>query len=224
VRWDGTNGRLIQDSSILITDGGNLLLGNFADGTGKLQFPAATTSAGGLSFGAGEFFLFRAGTRLLSLDAPGGGCAMDFNNNGSRYLLLTNNGADSLVSATTGKLILKSGNADALTLDGSQTAKFQAGILFSNYNAQTGATYTIVATDTAVSLNHSGGTVITLGTATNGRTLMLRTISADAVTSASSNVVPLAGGAAGTAILAATAGKWAVLQGDGTNWQVIAGN
>ena len=38
------------------------------------------------------------------------------------------------------------------------------------------------------------------------------------VVSASSNVVPLTGGAAGTAILAATAGKWCTLVSDGTNW------
>jgi len=42
--------------------------------------------------------------------------------------------------------------------------------------------------------------------------------------SASSNVVPLVGGAAGTAILAATAGKWALAKSDGTNWQLMAGN
>lgn len=65
---------------------------------------------------------------------------------------------------------------------------------------------------------------LTLGTATNGRIIKVRTIQAQTVVSASSNVVPSVGGAAGTAILAATAGKWAELMGDGTNWQVIAAN
>jgi hypothetical protein len=51
--------------------------------------------------------------------------------------------------------------------------------------------------------------------------LMVRTIQAQTVVSASSDVVPVAGGAAGTAILAATAGKWALLQSDGTNWQIM---
>jgi hypothetical protein len=36
--------------------------------------------------------------------------------------------------------------------------------------------------------------------------------------------VPLAGGAAGTAILAATAGKWADISSDGTNWVIMASN
>ena len=57
-----------------------------------------------------------------------------------------------------------------------------------------------------------------------GRELTIRTIQAQTVVSASSNVVPLIGGAAGTAILAATAGKWALLKSDGTNWQIMAGN
>jgi len=37
-------------------------------------------------------------------------------------------------------------------------------------------------------------------------------------------LVALVGGAAGTAILAATAGKWADLQSDGTNWIIMASN
>lgn len=38
------------------------------------------------------------------------------------------------------------------------------------------------------------------------------------------NVVPMAGGAAGTAILAATAGKWVLLVSNGTNWLTQMGN
>ena len=56
------------------------------------------------------------------------------------------------------------------------------------------------------------------------RKVRIKTIAAYTVVSASSNVVPLAGGAAGTAILAATAGKWAELVSDGTNWVIMAAN
>ena len=38
---------------------------------------------------------------------------------------------------------------------------------------------------------------------------------------ASSNVVPQAGGAAGTAILLAVAGNWATMVSDGTNWVIM---
>lgn len=97
-------------------------------------------------------------------------------------------------------------------------------IFGSGPNIQTGATYSLVASDYQVTFNASGSATITLGTATAGRILWLRTIAAQTVVSASSNVVPLAGGSAGTAILSGTAGKWALLQGDGTNWNIIAGN
>jgi hypothetical protein len=54
-----------------------------------------------------------------------------------------------------------------------------------------------------------------------GRVVVLKTIQAQAINSASSNVVPLAGGAAGTAIVSGTAGNWAELVSDGTNWIIM---
>lgn len=90
----------------------------------------------------------------------------------------------------------------------------------------TAATYTVTATDYSITFNGSAGQTVTLPTpaASAGRWLVVRTIAAFAVASASANVVPLAGGAAGTALLAATAGKWAVLHCDGTAWQVMMAN
>lgn len=75
-------------------------------------------------------------------------------------------------------------------------------------------------------VNGGASVTVTLPTAANypGREITIRTIAAFTVVSASSNVVPLAGGAAGTAILAATAGKWATLASDGTNWQIMGAN
>ena len=54
------------------------------------------------------------------------------------------------------------------------------------------------------------------------RTLRLRTIQAFAVNSATSNVIPRTGGAAGSAILPATDGAWADVRSNGTNWEIIA--
>jgi hypothetical protein len=64
---------------------------------------------------------------------------------------------------------------------------------------------------------------VTLPTASSwtGREFTIKTIAAFTVISNASNVVPLAGGAAGTAILAATAGTWATLVSDGTNWIIM---
>lgn len=90
-----------------------------------------------------------------------------------------------------------------------------------NYTVDSGATK-----DSAIIFNGAGSLTITLPTASSfsGRILRIKTIAAQTVVSASSNVVPLVGGAAGTAILAATAGKWADLQSDGTNWIIMASN
>lgn len=84
--------------------------------------------------------------------------------------------------------------------------------------------FTLAATENWVICNGTGSITVTLPTASSwtGREVMIKTIAAQTVVSASSNVVPLAGGAAGTAILAATAGKWATLVSDGTNWVIMA--
>ena len=90
----------------------------------------------------------------------------------------------------------------------------------------TGASYTVLATDNYITANLAGTITLTLPAAASftGRILKVRTVTANTVVSASSNVVPLIGGAAGTAILSATAGKWAELVSDGAAWQIMSGN
>lgn len=87
-----------------------------------------------------------------------------------------------------------------------------------------GTTDTIAATDHDVI--YTKAITVTLPSAANfkGRELYLKVTAATAITSASSNVVPLASTTAGTAILAATAGKWCRLVSDGTNWVTMSGN
>lgn len=94
------------------------------------------------------------------------------------------------------------------------------------YRTGTAATDTVGSYDATITYNFAGTVTVTLpaASANPGRILNLRTITANTVISASSNVVPAAGGAAGTAILAGTAGKCATLQSDGTNWQIISAN
>ena len=88
------------------------------------------------------------------------------------------------------------------------------------------ADFTLGANENEVICNGSAAITVTLPAASGwvGRKVRIKTIAAFTVVSASSNVVPLAGGAAGTAILAATAGKYAELVSDGTNWVVMAAN
>ena len=72
--------------------------------------------------------------------------------------------------------------------------------------------------------NKSGSTcTVTLPTASAfpGGYLTFQNYQAQTLVSASSNVVPRAGGAAGTAILLAVAGNWATMVSDGTNWVIM---
>lgn len=73
----------------------------------------------------------------------------------------------------------------------------------------------------------SGNLTLTLPTATSwrGREIMVKNLrSSGTVISASSNVVPVDGTSAGTAILPAIAGSWATLVSNGTNWVTSNGS
>ena len=83
------------------------------------------------------------------------------------------------------------------------------------------ANFSVATTDVWVINNKSGSScTATLPTASSytGRTLRFQNYQAQTLISASSNVVPLVGGSAGTAILAAVAGDTCTLVSDGTNW------
>jgi len=86
------------------------------------------------------------------------------------------------------------------------------------------STYTVALADMA--LIFSVACTVTLPAAASfaGRVLTLKNIAAFAIISNASNVKPLATNTAGTAILAATAGKFAQLVSDGANWIVMMAN
>lgn len=109
------------------------------------------------------------------------------------------------------------------------TASLQASIdaLLPQAPVTKTADFTVGTTDRWLINNKSGSTcTATLPNASEytGRVLSFQNYQAQLLISASSNVVPLLGGSAGTAILAATAGKWATLVSDGTNWVVTQSN
>lgn len=94
------------------------------------------------------------------------------------------------------------------------------------------ASYTIDANkgtkglDRSIMVGYAAGTcTLTLpsGAEFIGRRLWISTRENQTVVSASANVTPLTGGT-GTAILAATAGKWAMMEYDGTTWGILANN
>jgi hypothetical protein len=94
---------------------------------------------------------------------------------------------------------------------------------YGNPQTITGSTFAPKEDDTFLICNRAGTITLTLPGASvfPGRELPLKTIQAQAVVSAASDVVPLTGTSAGTAILPATDGAWALLKSDGTNWVVM---
>jgi hypothetical protein len=86
------------------------------------------------------------------------------------------------------------------------------------------ADFTVAYNETWIINNKSGSTcVVTLpAAATNvGRYLTFQNNQDQNLVSASSNVVPQGGGAAGTAILLNVSGNWATLVSNGTNWVIM---
>lgn len=87
------------------------------------------------------------------------------------------------------------------------------------------ADFTLADTEGWIINNKSGSTcTVTLPAASAwaGRVVTFKNLQLQTLVSASSNVVPLIGGAAGTAILPGLVGAWATLVSDGTNWVVMA--
>jgi len=100
------------------------------------------------------------------------------------------------------------------------------GALFTTAPVTKTADFTVADTETVIINNKTGSacTATLPSAALNaGRILLMKTTQALALNSATSNVVPKAGGAASTAIATGTAGNWALLVSDGTNWVVMAG-
>ena len=86
-------------------------------------------------------------------------------------------------------------------------------------------TYSMLAADSSLIFTTTNCTLTLLSAASySGRILYVKNITANSVVSASSNVAPIGSATLGTAILAATAGKFAMLQSDGTNWIVMSAN
>lgn len=91
------------------------------------------------------------------------------------------------------------------------------------------ADFSLAATENWVINNKSGSTcTVTLPAASSwsGRSVVFKNMQPQTLVSASSNVVPIDGTTAGTAILLNVVGNWATLVSDGTNWIIMqaAGN
>jgi hypothetical protein len=132
---------------------------------------------------------------------------------------LTNDtkGAELAVNIADGKLFYKdTSNNVQILASGSEIYGGAPVTVASNYTVATNVTWVIN--------NKSGSSLtVTLPTASAnvGREITIQNYQAQTTISASSNVVPQGGGAAGTAILEAVIGNWATLVSNGTNWVIM---
>ncbi len=173
--------------------------------SGTTTFSAATvtvgTSTGTSTYGLGTGATTNGTTKTVNIGTAGV--------SGS----ITNINIGSAVSGATGKTSLNSEWTEANGFGASAPVTVNA------------ATHTVLPTSYSLIFSTTACVVTLPDPATfTGRILQLKNISAIAITSASANVVPLASASAGTAILSATAGKFARLQSDGTNWIVMMAN
>lgn len=151
---------------------------------------------------------------LIADNTLSGGSSVGINLNGNAGSIATVIEHDNIFSMT---LYAVSGTVTGLTL---KTSKRAAPTTI------TGATGSATPNVDTYIFDRAGTVTVTLPDATAylGRELLLRTIQAQLVNSAGSDVIPLTSATAGTAILPATDGAWCILKSDGTNWQTIAGS
>jgi hypothetical protein len=129
-------------------------------------------------------------------------------------------GSLDIASRTTGSLDIASRASGILNVSNGGT-----GLAVRPTVATKVADFTLANTEGWVINNKSGSTcTVTLPAASawSGRAVTFKNLQLQTLVSASSNVVPLIGGAAGTAILPSLVGAWATLVSDGTNWVIMA--
>lgn len=231
------NALVVEDSTnpdatpFVVNQNGQLVIGNIVSPFGSSLIsmfdPAATTAPP-----AQDFLKNRAGDIVQSGDGLGNIRYWGFdgvNNRQAANIATTVDGTPVTGTSMPGRVSINT------TPDGSITSLERlrvnsAGVVrIYNGSFSRGApvtktgNFTLADSENWLICNGAGSITATFPAASSwmGREIMIKTIAAQTVVSASSNVVPLAGGAAGTAILAASAGAWATLVSDGTNWVIM---
>ena len=210
------------------TTGAITLAGTLAIANGGTN-GSATPTAGAVSYGTGMAYGFTAaGTAGQVLTSAGAGVptwTTPTTGTVTSVSVVSANGfAGTVATATTTPAITLTTSVTGV-LKGNGTA-ISAAVVNTDYFAPSApvtktADFTVAATEVWLINNKSGSTcTVTLPTASSwtGRVLRFQNYQVRAVVSASSNVVPLTGGAAGTSILLASSGDSATLVSDGSNW------
>ena len=213
------------------TAGAITLAGTLAIANGGTN-GSATPTAYGVAYGDGAAYAFTAaGTTGQVLTATTGGAptwaAPATSGTVTSVSVVSANGfAGTVATATTTPAITLTTSVTGV-LKGDGTA-ISAAVVNTDYFAPSApvtktADFTVADTDVWLINNKTGSTcTVTLPAASSwsGRVLRFLNYQAQTVVSASSNVVPLTGGAAATSILLASTGDQTTLVSDGTNWLV----
>lgn len=193
--------------------------------TGDLLYASAANTLSKLGVGTtGQVLKVTAGLPAWDTDTVGTGTVT------SVSVVSANGLAGTVATATTTPAITLTTTVTGV-LKGNGTA-ISAAVANTDFVAPSApvtktADFTVAATESYLINNKTTTScVVTLPTAASwsGRSLNFTNYQAQTLVSASSNVVARTGGAAGTAILAATVGAWAQMVSDGSNWLTIAGS
>jgi hypothetical protein len=188
----------------------------------------ATPTAGAVPYGTGTAYGFTAaGTAGQVLTSAGAGIptwATPTTGTVTAVSVVSANGfAGTSSGGATPALTLSTSITGLLKGNGTAISAATAGTdyLVPSAPVTYTANFSVAVTDVWIINNKSGSScTATLPAAASyaGRILRFQNYQAQTLISASSNVVPLVGGAAGTAILAAVAGETCTLVSDGSNW------
>ena len=190
--------------------------------TGALTTQAVNSIFAGPSSGAAAAPTFRA---LTTADIPA--LAYGTGTVTSVSVVSANGLAGTVATATTTPAITLSTSITGI-LKGNGTA-ISAAVANTDYVPLSTvitktADYTITGTDTWI-INNKTGSALTLtfpaASSWTGRYIVVKNMQAQAVNSASSNIVPIDSTSAGTAILLGVVGNWATMVSDGTNWIIM---
>lgn len=203
--WFRNNGSVIGD---IYNTASNLNLNVSAGISGTLQVNNTTVALWN-----------SAGVSIGNNGGIGGLLAFQGSTSGTGQITVTATGG-TLQLNSTNCIIDTSGNLTAESVNVLTGFACASPTILSGTSGSIGVVSTII--------NASGTFTATLpnpASPNTGRLLFIKSQTAQLINSSLANVVGLSGGAAATTIVgSATAGKWVIMQSDGTNWQIMAGN
>jgi hypothetical protein len=201
----------IKTKSFQVDPNGIITVGAVGGNSGTITFLGSTSGSNTLSVAASGGTLQ---TGPLSTGANGG-------TGGSLTLNGATSGSGSITVAAAGGFLTATPTFSTPFLASTGPLQLPAPVTL------TAASVTLSTAQTSVIFNPAGAQTVTLPAASSagGQWLWLKSVSANAVSSASSNIVPLGTTAAGTTIFTNPAtSKWVSLQSDGVNWITMAGS